>query len=62
MRLTSLCAFAFGAAAMYCLTARTTASAANAEPASTDPRDFANHATTKGSQVPAGGDPDLVGT
>ncbi len=62
MRLTSLCAFTLGAAAMYLLTAKADAGAARAEPAKTDPRDFGTGSATTGSPVPVGGDPDLVGT
>lgn len=62
MRLTTLMGFALGAAAAYCLTNRNEPGDGCSEPAAADPRDFGSKATTTGSKVPAGGDPDLVGT
>ena len=59
MRFCTLFAFLLGAGAMYCITRKNEGSA---EPATADPRDFGSKATTTGSQVPPGGDPDLVGT
>jgi hypothetical protein len=62
MRLSTLVAFALGAAAVYTLTCKARSDTGGAEPAPSDPRDVSAHAATTGSPVPPGGDPDLVGT